>query len=324
MLGVIIHEVGHNFFPMIVNSDERQWTWMDEGLNSFMEYLAKVSFDKNFPIDRGTPETIVPYMSGNQENLEPIMTNSEAIKQFGNNAYGKPAAGLNILRNTIMGHDLFDYAFKTYANRWKFKHPTPEDFFRTLEDASAVDLDWFIRGWFYTTDYTDIGIKKVTQYYVSNDAPKNVKVPPANRKNRIKTTGKMVYMLASDNTELKSENKKKLEIKEIKTLDEYVKSNFKPEEIANLNTPNYFYEVTFNKPGGLVMPIIVQIEFQDKTTENYTFPAQIWRMNDNEATRTFATKKIISKIIIDPNKETADINLHNNIWPKTEEQSKFD
>ena len=218
MLGVIIHEVGHNYFPMIVNSDERQWTWMDEGLNTFMEYLAEITFDKNFPLDRGPARLIVPYMSGDQTNIEPIMSNSEVLKQFGNNAYGKPATGLNILRETIMGHDLFDYAFKTYANRWKFKHPTPEDFFRTMEDASATDLDWFIRGWFYTTDYTDIGIKEVTQYYVSNEASKEFKTPEVTRRNRRKMAGPLVYMVSSTSQDLLAENKKALETIDIKTL----------------------------------------------------------------------------------------------------------
>ncbi|MFM9988316.1 M1 family metallopeptidase [Flavobacterium sp.] len=324
MLGVIIHEVGHNFFPMIVNSDERQWTWMDEGLNTFMEYLAEISFDKNFPVDRGPAAKIVPYMSGDQSNIEPIMTNSEAIKQFGNNAYGKPAAGLNILRETIMGHELFDYAFKTYANRWKFKHPTPEDFFRTMEDASATDLDWFIRGWFYTTDYTDIGIKDVTQYYVSNEAPKDFKAPEVNRRNRRKMAGPLVYMISSTSQDLLGENKKALNVKDVKTLDEFVQANFKPEEIAKLASPKYFYEVTFNKPGGLVMPIIVELTFEDGTTENQTFPAQIWRMNDVEIVRTFATQKVISKIVVDPKLETADIDVTNNTWPKVIGKSKFD
>jgi Peptidase family M1 domain len=324
MLGVIIHEVGHNFFPMIVNSDERQWTWMDEGLNTFMEYLAEITFDPEFPVDRGPAKLIVPYMSGDQSNIEPIMTNSESIKQFGNNAYGKPAAALNILRETIMGHDLFDYAFKTYANRWKFKHPTPEDFFRTMEDASAVDLDWFWRGWFYTTDYNDIGIKEVNQYFVSNDAPKEYKSPEINRRNRRKLAGPLVYMIASTNPDLSPEAKKALNVKEIKTLDEFVQTNFKPEEIAKLNTPKYFYEVTFNKPGGLVMPIIVQLTFEDGTKENQTFPAQIWRMNDNEVSRVFATQKAISKIVIDPNLETADVDTTNNSWPKEVVKSKFD
>ena len=193
MLGVIIHEVGHNFFPMIVNSDERQWSWMDEGLNTFLEYLTETSFDPNFPATRGPAKNIVPYMKGNQKYLEPIMSNSENIYQFGANAYGKPATGLNILRETIMGRELFDHAFKTYANRWKFKHPTPEDFFRTMEDASAVDLDWFWRGWFYSTDYTDIGVKTVKQYYVSTEASKETQAMFNRRGRKISDGEPMLY-----------------------------------------------------------------------------------------------------------------------------------
>ena len=324
MLGVIIHEVGHNFFPMIVNSDERQWTWMDEGLNTFMEYLAEIEWEATFPVDRGPAKLIVPYMSGDQSGLEPIMSNSESIKQFGNNAYGKPAAGLNMLRETIMGRELFDYAFKTYANRWKFKHPTPEDFFRTMEDASGVDLDWFVRGWFYSTDYTDIGIKEVKQFFVSNDAPAGFQAQQATRRNRFRNSGPMVYMIANESADFKPEMNKKLDIKEVKTLDEYVQANFNEAERAKLEAPKYFYQVTFNKPGGLVMPIIVELTFEDGTTENHKFPAQIWRMNDEEVSRTFATQKVIKKIMVDPKEETADIDVTNNTWPKGEVKSKFD
>ena len=324
MLGVIIHEVGHNFFPMIVNSDERQWTWMDEGLNTFMQYLAETTFETNFPSSRGPAKFIVPYMSGNQKEIDPIMTNSESIKQFGNNAYGKPATALNILRETIMGHDLFDHAFKTYANRWKFKHPTPEDFFRTMEDASAVDLDWFWRGWFYSTDYCDIGIKDVNQYFVSDTAPKDYKTPEITRRNRTKLSGPLVYLIASTNLEITSENKKPLKVSEIKTLNEFVNSNFNDNDRSKLLSPKYFYEVTFNKPGGLVMPIIVELTFDDNSTETQTFPAQIWRMNDQEAIRTFATEKIVTKIVVDPKLETADVDISNNTWPKVAEKSKFE
>jgi hypothetical protein len=325
MLGVIIHEVGHNFFPMIVNSDERQWTWMDEGLNTFMEYLAEITFDPNFPVDRGPARLIVPYMSGAQSGLEPIMTNSESIRQFGSNAYGKPAAGLNILRETIMGRELFDYAFKTYANRWKFKHPTPEDFFRTMEDASAVDLDWFIRGWFYTTDYTDIGIKEVKKYFVSNNETKEVKdYLSKRRRRRSGTDGPMVYMVAEGSEDYTPDMNKAFDPKEITHLDAYIKSHFTPEEQAKLVVPKYFYQVTFDKPGGLVMPVIVELTFEDGTTENHVFPAQIWRLNDAEVSRTFATQKAITKIVVDPKLETADIDVTNNTWPKQEVQSKFD
>jgi hypothetical protein len=324
MISVIVHEVGHNFFPMIVNSDERQWTWMDEGLNSFMEYMALMEWDPKFPADRGPAKNIVPYMSGDEKGLEPIMSNSESIRQFGNNAYGKPAAALNILRETVMGRELFDYAFKTYANRWKFKHPTPEDFFRTMEDASAFDLDWYWRGWFYTTDNNDIGIKEVKKYFVSNEPSKEVKDFMAKRRRRNANPGPMVYMIADGSEDFKPEMNKSFDVKEIKSLDDYVQSHFTKEEQANLKAPKYFYQVTFDKPGALVMPIIVEMTFEDGTTENHTFPAQIWRMNDKEVSRTFATQKPVSKIVVDPKQETADVDQTNNTWPKTEVKTKFD
>ncbi|GAA3766262.1 M1 family metallopeptidase [Flavobacterium ginsengiterrae] len=324
MIGVIIHEVGHTFFPMIVNSDERQWTWMDEGLNSFLEYLAEQEWDPTFPSRRGPAKNIVPYMSGDQKFLEPIMSNSETIHQFGNNAYGKPATGLNILREVVMGKDLFDYAFKTYANRWKFKHPTPEDFFRTMEDASAVDLDWFWRGWFYSTDFVDIGIKDVKQYYVS-DSPttdiKDVKV----RKGRFGfEKGPFVYLVAGDNPEVNASKKKELKVEDIKPLADYVDQTFTAEEKAGIKSPKYFYEVEFNKPGGMIMPILVEITYEDGTKDNYQYPAQIWRKSNETAKKVYATSKAIKSIQIDPKLLTADIDVTNNSWPKVEQKSKFD
>lgn len=321
MLGVIIHEVGHNFFPMIVNSDERQWTWMDEGLNTFLQYLTEQTFDTNFPSRRGPAKNIVPYMSGDPKSLEPIMSNSENIHQFGNNAYGKPATALNILRNTVMGPELFDHAFRTYSKRWKFKHPTPEDFFRTMEDASSVDLDWFWRGWFFTTDYNDIGIKDVVKFQITDKAPKDVEVVEVTRRNRKTAAGPLVYMVADD--KISSKNKG-LDFKNVKTLEEYLTVNFTAEERKNLKNPKFFYEVTFNKPGGLVMPIIVELTFIDGTSEIQTFPAQIWRLNDQEVSRTFATEKELLKIQIDPKLETADTDVTNNVWPRELIKSKFD
>jgi len=324
MTGVVIHEVGHNFFPMIVNSDERQWSWMDEGLNTFMQYMAEQEMGINFPSRRGPAKNIVPYMSGDQKFLEPIMSNSENIIQFGNNAYSKPATGLNILRETIMGRELFDYAFKVYANRWKFKHPTPDDFFRTMEDASAVDLDWFFRGWFYSTDFVDIGIKEVKQYYVTETptaALKDAKV----RKGRFgQEKGPFVYLIASDNPELSSDAKKPLKIEEVKTLSDYINQKLSNEEKASLKDPKFFYEVEFNKPGGMPMPIIVQITYEDGTQDHYKYPAQIWRKNNETAKKVFATSKAIKQIQLDPKLETADIDVNNNAWPKVEVKSKFD
>jgi len=324
MLGVIIHEVGHNFFPMIVNSDERQWSWMDEGLNTFLEFLAESTFDPNFPSTRGPAKNIVPYMKGNQKYLEPIMSNSENIYNFGANAYGKPATGLNILRETIMGRELFDHAFKTYANRWKFKHPTPEDFFRTMEDASAVDLDWFWRGWFYSTDYTDIGVKSVKQFYVSTEASKEAQAMFNRRGRKISDGEPMLYLVTEDTPDFKQELKKGLDAKNIQALSEYLDKNYTAEEKNALKSPKFFYEVEFEKPGGLIMPIIVELQFEDGTSETQKFPAQIWRRNNDTAKRVFATEKKVVKIQVDPKLETADVDVENNYWPKAETVSKFD
>ena len=324
MLGVIIHEVGHNFFPMIVNSDERQWTWMDEGLNTFLEYLTEQEFDKNFPADRGPAKSIVPYMKGNQQFLEPIMSHGDVVYNFGANAYGKPATGLNILRETIMGHELFDHAFKTYANRWKFKHPTPEDFFRTMEDASAVDLDWFWKGWFYSTDVVDLGIKNVKQFYVTEDASKEAAAAVNRRGRRMPNSGPMIYLVNSESPELKPESKTALETEKVMALNEYLNKNYNAEEKAALKNPKYFYEVEFDKPGSLMMPIIAELQFEDGTTETHKFPVQIWRRNNTTAKRVFATEKKVVKIQLDPKLETADIDVTNNTWPKEAVVDKFE
>ena len=324
MIGVIIHEVGHNFFPMIVNSDERQWSWMDEGLNTFVQYMAQEELGTNFPSRRGSPKGIVPYMSSDKNSLEPIMSNSESLIDFGNNAYAKPATGLNILRETIMGRELFDYAFKIYANRWKFKHPTPEDFFRTMEDASAVDLDWFFRGWFYTTDFVDIGIKEVKQYYVTETPPTALKDIKISKRRFGTENGPYLYLVSDKNSEFSRDIKQPFQVDSVKLLSDYVAQNFTDDEKATMKTPKFFYEVEFNKPGGMLMPIIVEITYEDSTKENFKFPAQIWRKNNETAKRVFATEKAIKTIQIDPKLETADIDVTNNTWPKVESKSKFD
>lgn len=322
-MSVIIHEVGHNFFPMIVNSDERQWSWMDEGLNTFLQYLTEQEYSADYPSSRGPASKIVPYMSGDQKFLEPIMTNSESIHQFGSNAYAKPATGLNILREVIMGRELFDHAFKTYANRWKFKHPTPEDFFRTMEDASAVDLDWFWRGWFYTTDYVDLGIQDVKQYYVTEKQPESVKEVNIKKGRFGQEKGPFVYMVP-DTDDVKKRDKKALDLKEVKLLDDYITEKFTAEERAKLKSPSYFYEVTFNKPGDMLMPIIAELTYEDGTTETFTYPVQIWRKNNQTASRVFATSKKVTKITVDPKLLTADVDVTNNLWPAAEGNAKFD
>lgn len=335
MMGVIIHEVGHNFFPMIVNSDERQWTWMDEGLNTFLQYVAEQDFgeaypealspnDKKFPSRRGPAVNIIPYMEGNQDYIAPIMSKGLNTYQFGNNAYGKPATALNILRETVMGRELFDYAFKEYARRWMFKHPTPEDFFRTMEDASAFDLDWFWRGWFYTTDWVDIGIKEVTKFYVSSEPNQYMKDVAARRGLDINNLSPMVFMVEEGADELTETIKSGIQAEDIPTLQEYLMDNFTKEERQNIITPKYFYNVIFEKPGGLVMPIIVQYNYVDGTSKTETYPAEIWRLNDRQVSKAIPSQKEISSIVVDPNNETADIDTSNNAWPKRIEQSQFD
>ncbi len=320
MISVIIHEVGHNFFPMIINSDERQWTWMDEGLNTFVQYLTEKEWNPNYPSRRGPPEKIVPYMKGSKDYMVPIMTNSEQIKQFGNNAYAKTATALNILRETVMGHELFDYAFKQYCERWAFKHPTPSDFFRTMEDASAVDLDWFWKGWFYTTDNVDIEIQDVTWYKY------DVKIE------RELTAGK------------EKNNGKKSKQKDSRETDGVDMKGFTPEEELppeeKLLTPKplkisidegsstqakdlNFYEVKLKNDGGLVMPVILQFNYRDDSSEVKRIPAEIWRMNEKEITKVFALEKEAANIVLDPFKETADVNEGNNYFPPKEIQSDF-
>ena len=333
MIGVIVHEIGHFFFPMIVNSDERQWAWMDEGINTFVQYLAEQEFGKkypeiiypykNFPSDRGPAEMIVDYMSVDQNYLAPIMSNPENVYSLGPNAYGKPATALNILRETIMGRELFDYAFKKYSNRWKFKHPTPEDFFRTMEDASAVDLDWFWRGWFYTTDYVDIGIKEINQYYVSPNPSEELKKVLIDEMGIPRNSWRPLIFLDKFEND-KENNKEKAPLDNSKLLNNYLNENYSKEEISKLNIPKYYYEVIFNKPGGLVMPIIIDIEYDDGTTERKKYPAQVWRKNDLEVRKVLTSNKKILSIKLDPDKETADIDVSNNSWPKVESNSDFD
>jgi len=321
MIGVTIHEVGHNFFPMIINSDERQWTWMDEGLNSFVQLLAQLDYEENYPLRRGLPKNIVAYMKGDQSKISPIMAQGDDLFEFGNNAYAKPAAGLWMLRHTIMGPELFDFAFKKYAERWAFKHPTPADFFRTMEDASAMDLDWFWRGWFYTTGVNDIGIKDVKKYYIKDKPTKAVEKSAKRYGKTIDQLPPYLYLVSEDSEDF-SEDLKTNEPLDYTVLNEYINANFSVEEKQKLTTPKYLYELVFEKPGDLVMPIIVEFEYEDGLKERKQYPAEIWRKNDNEVVKLFPSSKNISKITIDPDLETADVNTNNNSWPRNN-KTKF-
>jgi hypothetical protein len=334
MISVIIHEVGHNYFPMIVNSDERQWTWMDEGLTTFTQYIAEQDFGEThpeaiegldaYPSRRGPAAKIVPYMAGDQNFIAPIMSKGLNTYQFGSNAYGKPATALNILRETVMGRDLFDYAFRTYAQRWMFKHPTPEDFFRTMEDASAMDLDWFWRGWFYTTQYNDMGIESVDKYFVSSEKNQAMKDLQKERNIDDSRIPALVYMVKEGSEDFNEDMKGKEPAEVVGELKTFMMDNFTAEERANMKSPKYFYEIKVVKPGGLVMPIIIEYTYADGTTETVTHPAEIWRYNDKEIGLSKASTKEITKIVIDPKLETADIDTSNNTWPAAAEVSKFD
>ena len=342
MLGVIIHEVGHNFFPMIINSDERQWSWMDEGLNTFVEYLTEEKWDNKFPSKRGPAWTIVDYMKLPKGELEPIMTNSENIKRYSPNAYSKPATGLNILRETIMGRELFDKAFKTYSKRWAFRHPEPADFFRTMEDASGEDLDWFWRGWFYGIDPCDISIdkvtvaapnlettpmqEKITKYNVEKPAVNSFedisKIRNKNDKNISFYTDKdkdvQDFYYRYDRGQEKVDHTKEYSVKTDATipLDAKDKAQFK-----NLTA----YQIDFSNKGGLVMPIILEFTFEDGTKINEKIPAQIWRLNEKQVSRTYYFDKKLKSIQLDPMRETADIDTSNNFWGEIPAPaSKFD
>ncbi len=324
MISVIIHEVGHNYFPMIVNSDERQWGWMDEGLNTFLQYITEQDFEEGYPSRRGPVTNIIPYMSGDQSQISPIMTQADNVIQLGNNAYGKPATALNILRETVMGNEMFDHAFKVYANRWMFKHPTPEDFFRTMEEASGMDLDWFWRGWFYTTDVVDIGIEEVKKYYVSNKPNKSMRDLLVQRDMKEKDLIPLVYAVTEDSEDFKNVDTSKSVIENSQKLTDFLLDNFSAEERKTMKNPNFFYQVVFNKPGGLVMPLIVKYTYDDSTSETIAYPAQVWRKNDNKISKIIPAVKKIIKIEVDPNTETGDIDPSNNTWPKQEATSLFD
>jgi hypothetical protein len=333
MLGVIIHEVGHNYFPMIVNSDERQWTWMDEGLNTFLQYLTEQEWERDYPSRRGPAYKIVDYMKGDKNFISPIMTNSESIHQFGNNAYGKPATALNILRETIMGRELFDHAFKTYAQRWMFKHPTPADLFRTMEDASGVDLDWFWRGWFYTTDHTDIAMDDIKWYKIDTRKPEKESaekkvlreqerqfIGDIRNKKSIKET--MNEKDGSLNDFYNAYDPLDATILDKKAYEKYV-SRLTPEELELINSDYNYYEISFTNKGGLVMPIILEFIFADQTKEVVRIPAEIWKKDNEHVSKIFFFEKEVLEVYLDPFLETADTDVSNNSLPRRPIQSKF-
>lgn len=333
-IGVIIHEVGHNYFPMIVNSDERQWTWMDEGLNTFLQYLAEVQWGRDYPVRRGPAHEITDYMGGDKSRISPIMTNSESIYQFGSNAYAKPATALNILRETIMGRELFDYAFKEYANRWKFKHPMPADFFRTMEDASAVDLDWFWRSWFYTNDHVDLAIASFKPYTLDTKDPvfeselaksERAKQPENISAIRNRESIKQTYE-EMDTTLIDFYSFDDPLDYDIIDEEEYDKliEGLSAEQKTLLQSGKYFNELKIENKGGIPMPIIFEFTYEDGTTEVFRIPAEIWKMDAKEVSKVIPTDKKVVNVTLDPFLETADTDTSDNYFPPRQEIDRFD
>ena len=335
MLSVIFHEVGHNFFPMIVNSDERQWTWMDEGLNSFCQYLAEQEWQRDYPSGSGPAKSIVDYMKMDKAVQNPIMTNSESIIRFGDNAYGKPATALNILRETVMGRELFDFSFREYARRWAFKHPTPSDLFRTMEDASGVDLDWFWRGWFFTTDHVDISLENVTPFRMDTKNPE-IEKPIAGKIAKEELENDITFQ--NNKRDLPTtavERNKALEDfynsydpnaivpSDKKAYDQYM-TGLGEKEKAFIAKGLHFYQLDFANKGGVLMPLIIQFNFEDGTSEVKRIPAEIFRLNDQKVSKVFALAKPVVSVTLDPQEETADTDRENNFFPRKAVPSRFE
>ncbi len=329
LISVVIHEVGHNYFPMIVNSDERQWTWMDEGLNTFLQYLSEVEWEENYPSRRGEPRNITEYMLSADQ--VPIMSNSESLLQFGNNGYAKPATALNVLRETVLGREQFDFAFKTYAQRWKFKRPMPADFFRTMEDASGTDLDWFWRGWFYTTDHVDISVERVRLFQIDTRNPEAEKERLRQERDARPQTlsqerNQPLPKRADEFPGLKDfyNSYDELVVTE-RDREEYQKflATLTPRERELLGAGLNFYVVDLKNVGGLVMPVILDIEYADGTRETLNIPAEIWRYNNSEVSKLIMTPKEIRSVALDPRQQTADADLANNSFPRRPVRSRF-
>lgn len=317
MVSVIVHEVGHNFFPMIVNTDERQWTWMDEGINTFLEHMTLKEHYPDFDLTWGTPRGVTHYMKGDKNGQRPLMTNSEQVLQFGYNGYGKPSAGLVMLRETIMGPELFDHAFKEYARRWAFKSPYPADFFRTMEDASAIDLDWFWRGWFFTVDHTDIAIDNVKWYRLDHSQQEIESKPKAAKEEIIpvKAEKASTFQEAAQKFVIRDTDPRFYGEFQNRIDDAAVKAE---------NAQKNFYEITFKNKGGLVMPLILEWTYEDGTSEIEKIPAEIWRYNEMEVKKVFVKTKTVTNLRLDPNGETADTDISDNIFPRDMNASKFD
>jgi hypothetical protein len=321
LIGVVIHEVGHTYFPMIVNSDERQWTWMDEGLNSFLQFQAEKLWDADFPA-RGEPKDIVEYMVS--QDQVPVMTHSDSLLQFGNNAYAKPATALVILRETVLGRELFDRAFREYAQRWAFKRPTPYDFFRTMEESSGVDLDWFWRGWFYSTDHVDISLEGVTAARLESADPE-VRARAARERFEAEPESLTAARNAGIETVVErdpatrdfyNETDRFTVTAEQRRAAEAAARKADEDRRAAQRFDDNIYRFTFRNVGGLVMPVILKLSYSDGTNETIRIPAEVWRRNSQQVVWQHVSSRTLTSAEIDPLWETADANRGNNFYPR--------
>ncbi|MEL7002940.1 MAG: M1 family metallopeptidase [Bacteroidota bacterium] len=320
MISTIIHEVGHNWFPMIVSSDERKWMWMDEGVNTF---LHQRTVAERYPDFNSTkPQSIVPFMKGDKRILRPVMTNSDndLLFQMGNNFYQKPTVGFQMLRETIVGRELFDIAFKEYANRWKYKHPNPSDLFRTLEDGTAVDLDWFWKGWFFTTDNVDIELADVKWFKMKKE-----QVSVENKAKSSQSGSKVLGGGKANNGQDFSNGPEEFTMTPTSAAGygQFL-SRLDEGEMRDQLSDKHIYEISLKNEGGLVMPVIVEWTYADGTKEIDRLPAEIWRLNEAEVKKTFLKDKEVVSVKLDPNLELPDVDLGNNSFPKSASKSKFD
>ena len=340
LIGVIIHEIGHIYFPMIVNSDERQWTWMDEGINTFLEYVAELEWEEQFPAFGGKTnilDYIPDYMTST--NQVPIMTQSDSILQFGPNAYSKPAAALTVLRETVMGREAFDFAFRTYAQRWKFKRPTPADFFRTMEDASGVDLDWFWRAWFYSTDHVDIAITDIREYRIKSldpeidfplDREENARLEPepvmqqrnadSGLATRLQRFPELKDLYNSNDQFTVSNRDRNDYVKELESLEDWQRQVL---DRALIEKP-FLYFVDFENIGGVVSPLPLKIYYADGENREIMLPAELWRRDADNVTHLFIEPKAISRIALDEQHQTADADFANNSFPQQIRPSRLE
>jgi hypothetical protein len=331
LISVIIHEVGHNYYPMIINSDERQWTWMDEGLNSFVQYLAEQAWEEHYPQSRGEPRVIAEYMKS--RNQVPIMTNSESVLQFGNNAYAKPTAALIVLRETVLGRELFDFAFKEYAQRWKFKRPTPSDFFRTMEDASGTDLDWFWRGWFYTTDAVDVSVDGISEYTIGTKDPEIEKAwqkaqrdaqPVSITDQRNKGTLPRRVDAHPELKDFYNEHDDFTVTNKDRNTYATAVEGLEDWEKALLKEGKHLYLVDFSNLGGLVSPLVLEITLASGKKYIERVPAEVWRYSPKKITKLIITDEPMTGLTQDPYLETADTDISNNAWPRKATPSRLE